>query len=121
METQLVLNEQLTNSELLVFIAQKLEQLEQIFCQEFILPKKDLSSKEAAKYLGVKLSWLDKLCSANKIRYHKSGKLRYFKISDLDKHKMKYVVNSVDDFDDEVISDYSFERKCGLTTSKRKY
>lgn len=39
METQLVLNEQLTNSELLIFIAQKLERLEEIFCQEFILPK----------------------------------------------------------------------------------
>lgn len=120
METQSVLNEQLTNYELLVFIAQKMERLEQLFCQDLILPKDVLSSKEAAKYLGVKLSWLDKLCSSNKIKYHKSGKLRYFKISDLDKHKMKYVVKSVDDLEDEVTSNLSFERKCGLT-SKRKY
>jgi len=121
METQFTLNEQVIHLELLQLIAQKLERLEQIICTEFIISKDTLNSKEAAKYLGIKKSWLDKLCSSNKLKYHTSGKLRYFKIEELDKHKMRYVVHSAyDDTNEPIESPYSFDQKCGLT-SKRKY
>ncbi|OJX28776.1 MAG: hypothetical protein BGO86_15555 [Chryseobacterium sp. 36-9] len=66
-----------------------------------INPKKTLNSKEAAKYLGIKLSWLDKLCSRNRITFYKTGKLRYFKQDDLDKYLSKDIVKSEDDLDRE--------------------
>lgn len=120
MKAQNAQKEQLTNLELLMLIAEKLEQLEQKIHECFIKKKDILNSKEAAKYLGIKMSWLDKLCSQNRIKYHTSGKLRYFRIADLDKHKLRNVVKSVDDLEDEVEHDRSFDKKCGLT-SKRKY
>lgn len=36
-------------------------------------PKDKLTSKEAAKYLNVKMDWLNKLCSLGKIDYTQPG------------------------------------------------
>lgn len=89
-ETDLIL-------ELLNQLLKRIELIE----EKIINPKKTLNSKEAAKYLGIKLSWLDKLCSRNLITFYKTGKLRYFKQDDLDKYLSKDIVKSEDDLDRE--------------------
>lgn len=112
--------ENLTALEVLNLIAEKFEQLEQRLLTKIVQPKEVLNSKEASKHLGITMSWLDKLCSNNKIPYHKTGKLRYFKVKELDKYKLKYIVKSVDDLEEEE-HDLSFGKKINLSTSKRKY
>ena len=89
-ETDLIL-------ELLNQLLKRIELIE----EKIINPKKTLNSKEAAKQLGIKLSWLDKLCSRNRITFYKTGKLRYFKQDDLDKYLSKDIVKSEDDLDRE--------------------
>ncbi len=43
-----------------------------------------LCSSEAARYLGISRSYLDKLCHRRKIPYSRpGGKLRFFRIDDL--------------------------------------
>lgn len=106
--------------EILEILVEKFEQLEAKLLHKIVAPKEIVNSKEAAKHLGITMSWLDKLCSNNKIPYHKTGKLRYFKVKELDKYKLKYIVKSFDDFEEEE-HDLSFAKKVGISTSKRKY
>lgn len=107
--------DRLSALEILKIIAEKFERLEDKILEKIVAPKEILNSKEAARYLGIKLSWLDKLCSNNRIPYHKTGKLRYFKVSELDKYRLKHLVKSIDDLEQEEHV-LSFDRKHGLTS-----
>lgn len=81
-------------------LVQRLEQLENTILSIVANPQDVLNSKEAAKYLGIKLSWLDKLCSKKAISFHKTGKLRYFKKSELDNYRLRNEVLSYDKIDE---------------------
>lgn len=64
------------------------------------LGKRYLNSEQAIEYLGISKSHLDKLCSQRVIRFHNpptptkegivKGKLRYFKVEDLNKWMTSY-------------------------------
>ncbi len=112
-------NAELTAEETLQFISDKFEKLEQKMLEKLVNPHEILNSKQAAIYLGIKLSWLDKLCSQNKITYYKTGKMRYFKISMLDKYRLKSIVKSIDDSEYEE-HNLSFNKKINRF-SNRKY
>lgn len=84
--------EQSLNSQGVDAVIQKLESLEtklDALSNEVKThtPKDLLTSKEAARYLNVKMDWFNKLCSQEQISYTKpGGKNRVFKKSDLDKY-----------------------------------
>jgi excisionase family DNA binding protein len=105
--------------EALQIISDNFEKLEHKLLERIVNPHDVLNSKQAAKYLGIKLSWLDKLCCLNKITYYKTGKLRYFKISELDKYRLKNIVKSVDDSEQEE-HNLSFSKKINHSI-RRKY
>ncbi len=82
--------------DLLQALATKLEVLEDTIKSH--TPKDLLTSKEAAKYLNVKMNWLNKLCSQDRITYTQpGGKARFFKKSDLDNYLKKNIRKSDDD------------------------
>jgi|SaaInlStandDraft_1057018.scaffolds.fasta_scaffold271199_1 hypothetical protein len=64
------------------------------------LGKRFLNSEKAIEYLGISKSHLDKLCSQRVIRFHNppthtkegivKGKLRYFKVEDLNEFMTSY-------------------------------
>lgn len=64
------------------------------------LGKRYLNSEQAIEYLGISKSHLDKLCSQRVIRFHNppthtkegivKGKLRYFKVEDLNEWMTSY-------------------------------
>lgn len=56
-----------------------------------------LTSKQAAKYLGVSMSNLYKLTSGNRIGYYKNAKFIYFKRSELDAWMLQNKVKSKDE------------------------
>lgn len=86
--------------ELLQVLATKLEALENTIKSH--TPKDLLTSKEASIYLNVKMNWLNKLCSQDKIAYTQpGGKARFFKKSDLDKYLERNIRKSDDDLDRE--------------------
>lgn len=65
-------------------------------------PKDLLTSRETAKYLNIKMNWLNKLCSQDKISYTRpGGKARFFKKSDLDAYLKKNLKKSDDELDRE--------------------
>jgi excisionase family DNA binding protein len=94
-------------------LVQRFEQLENAILSIVANPQEILNSKEASKYLGIKLSWLDKLCSNKAISFHKTGKLRYFKKTELDKYRLKNIVKSYDELDEE-----EDEKKFGKSNCK---
>ena len=91
------------NNSILFFLevlSKKLEALEHAI--KAYTPKDLLTSKEAAKYLNVKMNWLDKLCSQGKITYTQpGGKARFFKKSDLEKYLKQNIRKSDDDLEQE--------------------
>ncbi|HET8572746.1 MAG TPA: helix-turn-helix domain-containing protein [Edaphocola sp.] len=85
---------------LLQALATKLEALEDTI--KFHTPKDLLTSKEAAKYLNIKMNWLNKLCSLDRITYTQpGGKARFFKKSDLDSYLKQNIRKSDNDLDRE--------------------
>jgi excisionase family DNA binding protein len=72
-------------------------------------PKDQFTSTEAARYLNIKMNWLNKLCSQGKLRYGQpGGKIRVFKKTELDKYLQKNPRLSDDDIDQ--ISDKFFNK-----------
>lgn len=85
---------------LLQALSTKLEALEDTIKSH--TPKDLLTSKEAAKYLNIKMNWLNKLCSQDRITYTQpGGKARFFKKSDLDNYLKQNIRKSDDDLDRE--------------------
>jgi excisionase family DNA binding protein len=65
-------------------------------------PKDQFTSKEAARYLNIKMNWLNKLCSKDELRYTQpGGKRRVFKKTELDKYLQKNLRKSNEDFDND--------------------
>lgn len=62
-----------------------------------------LNIKQAQEYMGISKSFLYKLTSASRIKFYKpSGKLIYFKKSDLDNWMLQNENSSVEDLEKEV-------------------
>jgi excisionase family DNA binding protein len=83
------------------FLMKQLEQLNEILSQK-ILPKKAVfNSKEAAAYLGISMSWLDKLCSNRLIKFSRMGRLRRFTIKSLNEYLLGNEIKTDAEIDDE--------------------
>lgn len=94
------LNHEVNNSmlELYKTIIERLNVIENSITEH--TPKDLLTSKEAARYLNVKMDWFNKLCSQEQLSYTKpGGKNRVFKKSDLDKYLKRNLRTSDPDLD----------------------
>ena len=82
MELRLVASLKLIDMEELM---KKLEEIENLILDQNLLQKKVLNMEEASQYLGLSVSHLYKLTSANAIPYYKpNGKRLYFNREELD-------------------------------------
>lgn len=92
-------------------IMSKLSEIENLYRGIEHFYKDILSIDEAAKFTGLKKSYLYKLCSERKITHFKnSGKMLRFKKEDLESFLLRNKVSSISEMDDEVIGRISYSR-----------
>ena len=73
----------------------KLNEIEKLLKEQYLLQKEILNINEAAKYLGISKSHLYKLTSGGEIPYYKpGGKLVYFNRKELDEWILTHKIHS---------------------------
>ena len=88
----------LTNEEMFNKLQSDIEELKHHLNGQMHLYKTILNHEETAMFLGLKSSYLHKLCSQRKITYFQPrGKLKYYKRDCLEKYLLSNEIKSTDD------------------------
>ena len=88
-------------------IASKIDALSKKFDLLNLASKSILNTQEAAEYLSLSIGYLYQLTSQKKIAFYKTGKLNYFKKTDLDNYLLSSPQESIKEFEQDVYNNWN--------------